>query len=102
MKNAEQILKAKGYDDEEIMSLISYGSLNRSGFDIQVREEFGLGDQPLHLWDGYYRGDASEEVLEAKTKELGYQDVDQMLSAMDRRLSELAEEVEEKENKEDN
>lgn len=92
MKTAQEVLSAKGYDHSEIDDLISYGI----GLDMDVRTEFGLDNEPVHLWEAYYKGDANEEVLAEKAKEFGCDSIDSLLHLMDIRLIELCEEVEEK------
>ena len=96
MKTTQQILEKKGYDNNEINDLINYGTtVSPDGLDMQVREEFGLGGEPLHLWEAYYIGDANESVLEAKAKEFNT-DVKGLLHLMDIRLNALCEDIPEK------
>lgn len=104
MKNANQILSEKGYDNEEQNDIINFKTkYSDNGLDMQVREEFGLGDEPLHLWAEYAVGDANEDVLERVAIEKGYTqgegeaDVHGLLHAMTCRLNSLCEDVEEKE-----
>lgn len=105
MKNAQQVLEAKGFDNDQILDIIYFKTkYSEEGFDMQVRKEFGLENEPLHLWEGYYRGDADEKVLKVQAIKLGYTwgeedgdnyaDVESMLSAMDDRLVGLCEEIE--------
>lgn len=97
MKNANQILSEKGYDYEEQNDIINFKTVYAdNGLDMTVRTEFGLEEQPLHLWEAYYVGDADEKVLEATAAKFNYQDVNQLLHAMTCRLNELCEEVEQR------
>jgi len=57
---AQSILEQKGIESHEASAII----FNK--LDILVREEFGVSECPIHLWDVYCLGDAGEdEVLEA-------------------------------------
>lgn len=107
MKTAQQILESKGYDLNEINDIINFQTkFSEEGLDMQVRAEFGLSDQPLHLWEAYYIGDADELILKNKAIELGYiagsededneGNISEMLTAMDNRLIELSCEIDEK------
>lgn len=101
MKTAQQVLAAKGFDNDQIADILYHNQ----ALDMKVREEFGVQDEPLHLWEYYYTGDADREVLAKIAKEKGFfieskietidgdGDVDGMLIAMDNRLIELCEEI---------
>jgi hypothetical protein len=84
MKTASQILADKGYENDQINDIVN-------NLDIQVRQEFKAESLPVHLWDAYYKGDASELALNEVTKENGYANWNQLLVRMTSRLSELAE-----------
>lgn len=59
--------------------------------DIQVRQEFGLEEEALHLWERYYEGDANPAALQRAVEKKGLQDVDDLLEAMTSRYVEIAE-----------
>lgn len=88
MKTASQVLEEKGYDNEQQNDIVCVGS---ESLDWKVRDEFGI-DEPIHLYECYYIGDANEDVINEMAKEKGYEDYKGLLFAMDRRLVELAEE----------
>lgn len=85
---AQQILESKGYDNSECADILQADDAN---LDMQVREKYGLGNEPLHLWESYYRGDASKKALKKAAKKHGLESIDDLLSAMDSDLIELAE-----------
>lgn len=85
---AQQILERKGYDNSDCIDIIS---ANENSLDEQVRTKYGLDGEPLHLWESYYRGDASKKALKKAAKKHGFDSVDGLLSAMDSALLELAE-----------
>lgn len=85
---AQSILEKKGYNNFELIDIISE-------FDMQIREKYGLEDEPLHLWESYYIGDADEEtVLETVTNKgfNNFDEIDDLFDIMDRDLLELANE----------
>jgi hypothetical protein len=84
MKTASQILEAKGYENDEINDIVN-------NLDIKVREEFKAESLPVHLWEAYYKGDASEDDLNEVAKMNECEDYDQLLKKMDESLSDLAE-----------
>lgn len=86
--NASQILERKGYSSDQINDILS-ADFNIS-LDMKVRGEFGLEGQPLHLLDGYYIGDADENVVTEIAALGGYSDYRELFAAMDRRLLQLA------------
>lgn len=83
----ERILTAKGYDNEQIQQIV----YENPGFDAQVRCEFGI-DQPIHLWEAYYIGDADAEEMNEIAINKGFDNYIELLAAMDGRLNQLAEE----------
>ena len=87
MKNAEAILKEKGYDNFEITDILQ---ANKHNLDMQIREKYGLENQALHLWESYYIGDADEQIVLSKAIEHGFKDIDELLNQMDADLEELA------------
>lgn len=91
MKTASQILEAKGYDNEEQNAIV----YDHPSLDAQVRSEFGI-DEPVHLWDGYYIGDADEDILTEIATSKGYDNYFELFRDMDYRLIELANEYPEK------
>lgn len=58
--------------------------------DLKVREEFEC-DEPIHLFDAYYIGDASEDALNEVAKKNGCEDYKGLLIKMDGRYSEILE-----------
>lgn len=84
MKTAEQILVSKGYDANQAYSVV-YENL-----DGKTRGEFGI-DEPVHLFEKYYLGDADANVMERIALDQGYDSCIDLLGAMDSRLIELAE-----------
>jgi hypothetical protein len=90
MKNLVQILEAKGYDNSEISDIIQ---ANDDNLDMKVREEFGVQDEALHLWEAYYKGDANEDNLLKAAVDNGFDDIEDLLSAMDNRLLELCKDL---------
>lgn len=111
MKTAQQVLEAKGFDNDQINDIINFKTkYSEEGFDMEVRKEFGLENEPLHLWEAYFQGDADYQVLSARAKERGYildnsnenvitnidgdGDVGALLVSMDHRLIELCENIE--------
>lgn len=75
---------------EQLESLPSFDE-ELDELDIQVRQEFNLEDEPLHLWERYYEGDANPAALQRAAEEKGLQDVDALLDVMTERLIERAE-----------
>lgn len=92
METVSQILEAKGYEGDEIDSIINWANRNKESLDMQTRIEFGVSDHPIHLWEAYYSGDADEEELQKIAEEKGFEDYHELLKAMDRHLLTLAEE----------
>lgn len=91
--NASRILEKKGYDEEDIDYILS--SENNS-LDEQTRSAFGVDGLPIHLWDGYTRGDADVETLETIANKQGYDEVNSLFRAMDTHLEQLSHEYPEK------
>jgi hypothetical protein len=91
MKNASQILEAKGYEGHEVDSIINWANGDNESLDIQTRIEFGIQDEPVHLWEAYYVGDSDEKTLNEIAKSKGYYDHDELLDAATRHLNSLAE-----------
>lgn len=85
-KSIQHVLEGKGFDLNQINDILNYSP----GLDIQVRKEFGLEDQPIHLWECYCIGDADANTLWTTAVEQGYSSIKDMLVAMDWRLIELA------------
>lgn len=85
MKTATQILKEKGYELDEINDIVN-------DLDIKVREEYKVSEQPVHLWEAYYSGDASEDNLNEIAIEQGFENHEELIRKMTSRLNELAEE----------
>jgi hypothetical protein len=57
MKTAENILKKKGYEHNEANEIV-YEEL-----DLKVRKLYNVSNHPVHLWESYAIGAASEEAL---------------------------------------
>jgi len=95
METASQILERKGYDNSEQDEIVCSGYKNNDSLDIKVREEFCV-DEPIHLLEAYYLGDAGEDVLNEIAKKRGFDDYKDLLNAMDYRLLELAKEYPDK------
>lgn len=89
MNTAQSILTSKGYDNFECMDIIQ---ANQDNLDMKVREKYGLGTEPLHLWEAYYIGDADEDVVLEAAKKHGFDDEDELFAQMDRDLLDLANE----------
>jgi hypothetical protein len=90
MKTAEQILEAKGYDHNEANEIIN------EELDLKVRELYNVEDHPVHLWESYAIGDASEEALlkdaESNTTPIKkYDDVETLFNDMTDDLNRFAE-----------
>ncbi|MGN7818767.1 helix-turn-helix domain-containing protein [Chitinophaga sp. 22536] len=93
MNTLTQILEAKGYDLSEQAEIIESGFGSSESLDMQVRTEFNMFE-PISLWDGAYLiGEADEEVMTDVAQEKGYETYQDLLSAMKKRLIELAEEL---------
>jgi len=89
MKTAEQILEEKGYDHNEANEIV-YEEL-----DVQVRKLYNVQNHPIHLWESYALGDATEEKLledaESNTTPVKkYNDVENLLDDMTEDLNRLA------------
>lgn len=91
---AQQILEQKGYDNSDCIDILQADP--EISLDMKVREKYGLGDEALHLWEGYYLGDADEEKVKAVAEKHGFQDIDDLFKQMDADLNELAENYPEK------
>lgn len=50
--------------------------------DVNTREKYEV-NEPIHKWDGYYLGDADEDVLNEVAKKQGFDNYDDLLSDMD-------------------
>lgn len=87
MNTASQILAKKGYDNAEQNDIIC---VNENCLDWQVRNEFGM-NEPIHLYEAYYLGEADEDEMNEIAKKSGFDDYNELLFAMDRRLIEVAE-----------
>ena len=96
MKTASQILLQKGYDHSEVENIICYPNGQRESLDMQTRIEFGIQDEPVHLWEAYYVGDSDEEKLNEIAKSKGYEDHNELLDAATKYLNSLAESYPEK------
>lgn len=86
--SAQRILENKGYDNFECSEILQS---NDDNLDMRVREKYELGSEALHLWAEYEIGDADEEVVLIAAKKNGFEDIDDLLTAMDNDLLELAE-----------
>lgn len=95
METASQILEKKGYDNSEQDEIVCSGYKNNDSLDVMVRKEFGV-DEPIHILEAYYLGDADENVLTEIAEKKGFDDYKDLLNAMDHRLLELAYEYPEK------
>ena len=94
MTTAQQVLETKGFDLDQINDIIEFKTKHsEEGFDMQVRTEFNLQDQPVHLLESYYIGDADEDVLTKIANEQGFESAKGMLLMMDERLIQLCEEL---------
>lgn len=85
MKTLEQILTEKGYGNEEIQEIV----YEYPNFDEQVRTQYGI-DEPIHLYESYYLGDADEEELNKTALFYGLDSYIELLAAMDGALIDLA------------
>lgn len=83
MKTAQSILEAKGYESFECIEIIN-------DFDMKVREKYNLEDEPLHLWESYYIGDADEDTILEVAKNNECDEIGDLLDLMDRKLFDLA------------
>lgn len=93
MSKVSQILAAKGYDLSEQAEIIESGFGSSESLDLQVRTEFNMF-QPIYFEDGVYiLGEADEETMTEIANERGYESYEELLSVMDKRLIELAEEL---------
>lgn len=86
---AQSILESKGYSNFECADILQADP--DISLDMKVREKYGLDGEPLHLWESYYRGDASKKALKKAAKRHGFDSIDDLISAMDSDLIELAE-----------
>lgn len=84
--SVERILTAKGYDNEQIQSIV----YEHPNFDEKVRSEFSI-NEPIHLWEAYYIGDANEDILSEIALSKGFDNYTELLKEMDYMLLELAE-----------
>lgn len=91
METATQILEAKGYEGDEVDSILTWGTSEVESLDLQTRIEFGIYEHPVHLWEAYYVGDADEKELFKIAKEKGFEDVEDLLEATTHHLNSLAE-----------
>lgn len=91
MKTASQILEEKGYEGDEIDSILNWASRDQESLDLQTRKHFGIESEPVHIWDRYYLGDADEENLQKIAKGKGYESYQDLLNAADIHLLSLAE-----------
>lgn len=96
MKTASQILETKGYEGDEIDSILSWANGDEESLDMQTRIEFGIQDEPVHLWEAYSVGDSDEETLDKIAKIKGFEDHNELLNAATRHLNSLAEDYPEK------
>ena len=90
MRTASQILESKGYDLADQNEIVNIGYLDHQSLDQQVRTQFGI-TEPIHLWDGYYIGDAGEDTMNEIAQQKGYEDYKELLAKMDNSLVALAE-----------
>lgn len=94
MLSAQQILEKKGFDLDEINDIINFKTKHsHEGLDMQVRSEFKVEYQPIHLLGSYYTGDGDENELLQIAQEQGYDSIDALLKMMDVRLIELCEKI---------
>ena len=91
MKTASQILEAKGYEGDEVDSIINWGNGNKESLDIQTRVIYKLDAEPVHLLESYYLGDADEEKINKIAKEKGFEDYHELLNEATKHLNSLAE-----------
>ena len=91
MKTATQILEAKGYEGDEIDSILNWANGDKESLDVQTRIEFGIQDEPVHLWEAYHVGDSDEDTLDEIAKSKGFDDHNELLDAATRHLNSLAE-----------
>lgn len=84
---ASDILAAKGYDPAQQNDIVC---ANSDCLDVQTREYFNV-NEPIHLYECYYIGDANEDDLNELAQTKGYADYTELLAAMDRHLTALAE-----------
>ena len=94
MITAQKILEKKGYDLEECTDILQAD--RDINLDMKVREKYGLDDEPLHLWESYYIGDADKKAVKKAAKKHGFDSIDGLLMQMDSDLLELAENFPEK------
>ena len=89
--NVEQILKNKGYENDEIQGIIH---ADDNSLDSKTRKHFGLEEEALHLWeDGYVLGDADEDNINEVALKRNYEDAGEFFRMMDNHLSNLAQRV---------
>jgi hypothetical protein len=88
----QQILACKGYALNEIEAIVAHPG----GLDEKCRAEHGVSGLPLHLWEGYYRGDADEASLQAAAAASGHESPEVLLAQMGKALLALCEEYPEK------
>lgn len=91
METASQILEAKGYELDEVDSILNWGNGDKESLDLQTRIEFGIQNEPVHLWQAYCVGDSDEDTLDEIAKSKGYDDHNELLDAATRHLNSLAE-----------
>lgn len=89
MKTASQILEAKGYEGDEIDSILNWGNKESESLDMQTRKHYGIAE-PIHLWDGYVIGDSDEDKLNAIALLKGFKDFRGLLLDMTVHLNKLA------------
>lgn len=89
MKTASQILEAKGYEGDEIDSILNCGNKESESLDTQTRKHFGI-EEPIHLWDRYSIGDADEDKLNAIAHRKGYFGYTALFISMNHHLNQLA------------
>lgn len=87
MQTASDILAAKGYDPAQQNDIVC---ANSDCLDLQTREHFNV-NEPIHLYECYYAGDANEDALNETARAAGHENYHALLSAMDRYLVQLAE-----------
>lgn len=91
MITASKILENKGYDFDEINSILLWGE---ESLDYKTRDKFNLKYEPIHLYESYYIGDGNVKKLNKIAKEQGYDDYQELLIWATNYLNDLAEEYE--------
>lgn len=91
MKTASKILEEKGYEADEVDSILTWPTKDPDSLDMQTRKEFGFESQPVHLWEAYYIGEADKEIMNKIAKDRGFDHYKELLKAATNHINSLAE-----------